>query len=433
MPPQGRGTEAIVASIEARLFPILRNVSEEPHMSAIREAMAPSFVGLIVTTIVAFFLPPEPSLQTDYSALSNRFFAAYHVGFGAMGIVLVVLLADRLARTFGFNRLLASCVGLAAFVSALKWPLDQNVAVELGDISSTSILLGLVVALATGEALRVACDRIGSRIGAHVAGAAVVVAAFGSLAAMHVSLGDILLSAIRPLVVVSDTLPGLLLVVFLQTLLWTAGVHGPAFLSGIVTPVFLKALDENGQAMLHHQAPPHVVTMMLATFYFPGGSGATLPLSLIMLRSRVGRLRKLAFASLLPSLANINELLIFGVPLVMNPPLTIPFLCVPLILATVSFVAMWAGLVSKTVYLVPPFLPSFVSGFLSTGDWRAIVLIGVNVAIGAAVYYPFLHAYEETILKEPSTDEELVKTAEAIREHERDIELHPERTVQRHP
>ena len=223
------------------------------------------------------------------------------------------------------------------------------------------------------------------------------------------------------------------LVYVLLTLLWTAGVHGPAFLSGIVTPVFLKALDENGQAILHHQAPPHIVTMMLATFYFPGGSGATLPLSLIMLRSRALRLRKLALASLLPSLANVNELLIFGVPLVMNPALTIPFLCVPLVLATLSFVAMWAGLVSKTVYLVPPFLPSLISGFLSTGDWRAVVLIAVNVVVGAAIYYPFLRAFETTVLKEPSTAEQLVHAAEAIREHEREIEQHPERTVHPQP
>ena len=395
-------------------------------MAAIRDAMAPSFAGLIAATIIAFFIPPEPSLQTEYAALANRFFAAYHVGFGAMGVVLVVLLAARLGRAFGFNRIVAGVIALAAFVSALPWPLDRNVATELGDISSTSILLGLVVALITGEALRCANLMVRDRAVAHLAGSAAVVALFGALAALHVSLGDILLAAIRPLVSVSDTLPGLLLVVFLQTLLWTAGVHGPAFLSGIVTPVFLKALDENGQAMLAHQAPPHVVTMMLATFYFPGGSGATLPLSLLMLRSRIARLRKLAFASLLPSIANVNELLIFGVPLVMNPTLTIPFLCVPLVLATISFVAMWVGLVSKTVYLVPPFLPAFISGFLSTGDWRAIVLVAFNIAVGAALYLPFLRAYEETIQKEPSKNEELVHTAEAIREHEREVELHPE-------
>jgi PTS system cellobiose-specific IIC component len=432
--PELSRAEAIVASMEARLFPVLHRISEEPHMAAVREAMTPSFFGLIAVTIGAFLIPPEWTTREGYSVLTARFFAAYHIGFGAMGIVLVVLLADRLGRTFEFNRVVAALVSLGAFVSALKWPLDTNVATELGDISSTSILLGLVVALTTGEILRFSTAKIRNTFLAHAAGSFVIAVTFGSLAALHVSLGNILLAAIRPLVSVSDTLPGLLIVVFFQTLLWTAGIHGPAFLSGITTPVFLKAMDENSQAFAHHQMPPHVVTIMLSTFYFPGGSGATLSLALLMMRSRVARLRKLAFASLVPNIWNVNEVLIFGVPLVMNPTLTIPFLLVPLVLATVTYVAIWLGIVGHTVVYLPPVLPSVVMAWLTTAyDWRAVALTLVNIAIGVAVYTPFLRAYERTVMAEPSAQERLLQAAEAIREHERDIELHPEHTVKKLP
>ena len=398
-------------------------------MAAIRDAMGPSFIGLIAVTIVAFFWPPLPPLGLGYETYANRFFSAYHVGFGAMGVFLVVILADRLAIRFGIVRPAAWLLSAAAFASSLTQPLGADVATELGDISATSILLGLIVALAACELLRGARRLFSSRWLATLAGAAAVLFVFGGLALLHVRLGDALLTAIRPLVEVGDTLPALLVVVFLQSLLWTAGVHGPAFLSGIVTPVFLKALDENGQALIHHQAPPHVVTIMLATFYFPGGSGATLPLSLMLLRSKVARLRKLALGSLLPSIANLNELLIFGVPLVMNPSLTIPFLAAPLVLACVTYAAMWFHLVDRTVYIVPPFVPTVVSGFLSTGDWRAVILILVNVALAAAIYAPFVQAYEKTVLSEPSAEAELVKTAAAIREHERELEQHPDRTA----
>jgi len=398
-------------------------------MAAVREAMGPSFAGLVIVTVVAFFVPPELPLRSDFAAYTTRFFGAYHIGFGAMGVVLVVLLGDRLARTFGFDRVAAALLGLAAFGSSLKWPLDSNLWTELGDISSTSILLGLVVGLAVGEALRAGGLLARNRVVAHAAGSVVVIAVFGSLMLAHVSLGDVLLTAIRPLVDAGDTLPGLLLVVFFQTLLWTAGVHGPAFLSGIVTPVFLKAMDENSQAFAHHQMPPHIVTFMLAVFYFPGGSGATLPLALIMLGSRIARLKKLAFASFLPSVWNINEPLIFGVPLVMNPTLTIPFLLVPLVLATVTFVAMWLRLVDPTVVFLPPLFPSFVSAWLTTYDWRAVLLVLVNIAIGVVIYLPFFHAYEQSIAAEPSRADKLLETAQAIREHEREIERHPERTA----
>lgn len=425
--------ERFIESIEARLFPTLRRISEEPHMAAVRDAMGPSFIGLIVATVLAFFLPPEPSLPPEFSTIANRFFAAYHIGFGVMGVVLVVILSDRLARTFGSNRPLAVVLGLGAFVSALRWPLAKSPIDELGDISSTSILLGLVVALAVGELLRLARDRIRSGVVADIAGALAAIVIFGGFAALHVSLGDILLAAIRPLVAVGDTLPGLLLVVFFQTLLWTAGVHGPAFLSGIVTPIFLKALDENSQAIAAHHAPPHIVTFMLSVFYYPGGSGATLPLAIVMLRSRVSRLRKLAIASFLPSMWNINEMLIFGVPLVMNPSLSIPFLVVPLVLATITYVATWLGLVAHTVVYVPPLFPSFISAWLTTGDWRAVVLVLVNVLVGAIIYAPFFKAYENTVQREPNAADLLLKNVEAIREHEREVGLHPRTGAPRAP
>lgn len=425
------GVEAFIASIESRLFPVLRRISEEPHIAAVRDAMGPSFAGLIAVTVIAFLIPPEPALHTSYAALSDRFFAAYHVGFGAMGVVLTGLLADRLACAFGYNRPLAWIVSLAAFASGLTWPLADNLAKELGAISSTSILLGLVTTLVTGEALRQARKHVRDPIGAHVLGTIGVVIVFGGLALAHVTLGDALLWVIRPLVSASDTLPGLLLVVFFQTLLWTAGVHGPAFLSGIVTPVFLKALDENSQAVAAHQPPPHIVTIMLSIFYFPGGSGATLPLTLIMLRSRVARLRKLAIASILPTVWNVNETIIFGVPLVMNPNLTIPFLLVPLVLATITYVATWFNLIGHTIVYLPPVFPSFVTAWLTTaGDWRAIVLVFINIAIGAVIYAPFFRAYENAVMHEPSEDKRLLQEAEAIREHDRSREQHPEHPAQ---
>ncbi|HXW77266.1 MAG TPA: PTS transporter subunit EIIC, partial [Candidatus Eremiobacteraceae bacterium] len=391
--------EAVVASIEARLFPALRRFALEPHMAAIGEAMGPAFVGMIVVTAIAFFGPPELPIRSSLNAYSDRFFGAYHIGFGAMGIVLAVLLADRLARSFGFDRACAILTSLAAFAFGLHWPLEKNFWNELGVISSTSILLGLIVALVAGEAFRFAVTRIRIAVLAHALAALAVLTVFGALAAAHIELGDALLALIRPLVGASDTLLGLLLVVFFQTLLWTAGVHGPAFLSGIVTPIYLKAIDENSQAFAHHQVPPHIVTFMLSLFYYPGGSGATLSLAIVMLRSRIARLRKLALASLLPTLWNINEPLIFGVPLVMNPSLTIPFLGVPLVLATVSFLATWLHLVSPTVVYVPPFFPSFIGAWLATsGDWRSVVLVFANIAIGVAIYVPFFRAYERSVL-----------------------------------
>jgi PTS system cellobiose-specific IIC component len=247
------------------------------------------------------------------------------------------------------------------------------------------------------------------------------------LAPSHQSMADVLLAVVKPMIGVGDTLPALLLIVFLQVLLWTAGVHGPGFLAALTTPIFLGAIDANGQALLRHEAPPHIVTITLFLFFFPGGSGATLSLNLLMLFSKIPRVRRLGYASLLPSLINVNEPLIFGLPLVMNPSLTIPFIGVPLVLATITYLAMYFGLVAKTVVFLPSAIPVPIGAWLTTnGDWRAVVLVLINIALSLVLYAPFYRSFEETLRAQPDQEAALVKTAEAIREHEIALERHPE-------
>ena len=189
----------------------------------------------------------------------------------------------------------------------------------------------------------------------------------------------------------------------------------------------MGAIDANGQALLHHQAPPHIVTITLFLFFFPGGSGATFSLNVLMLFSKIPRVRKLGFASILPSVINVNEPLIFGLPLVMNPSLTIPFIGVPLVLATITYLAMYFGLVAKTVVFLPGAIPAPIAAWLTTnGDWRAVALVFVNIALALVLYLPFYRTFEDTLRAAPEQEEQLVKAAEAIREHELELERHPE-------
>ncbi len=411
--PAFRGFAGAITSLELRILPSLRRAADEPHLASVRKAIQPAFAALILATAVAFFVVPRHQVLA-------RFFDAYHVGFGAMGVALAALLGERLARTFHHDRVVGVLLSLGAFYVSLPQPESKNVIEALGTLSSTSIFLGLVVALVTGEILRATHERVRTPVVATSIAAVVSAILFGGLAAAHLSIASALLAAIKPLVNVGDTLPALLIVILLQTLLWSAGVHGPAFLSAVVTPVYLHAIDQNSQAVLHHVPPPHIVTIMLFTFFFPGGSGATLALSVMMLRSKVARLRKIGYASFFPSLANVNEPLIFGIPLVMNPSLVIPFIGVPLLLGTLTYVVMWLGLVPKTVVWLPGMVPSFVAAWLTTqGSWRAVALVVANILIAFVCYMPFFRNFEETISKEPESEESLVQAARSLRVQQR--------------
>src|SRR5262249_54063952 len=150
----------------------------------------------------------------------------------------------------------------------------------------------------------------------------------------------------------------------------------------------------NTHALGAHVPLPYIVVVSLFLFVFPGGAGATLPLAALLATSRVPRLCKIGRVTLLPALFNINDPLLFGAPVVFNPFFFIPFVGAPIVLATVTYVAVAAGLVSRAAFYVPSFIPTVVGTYLATGDVRAIVLTLTNIALAFAIYYPFVRAYE---------------------------------------
>ncbi len=97
----------------------------------------------------------------------------------------------------------------------------------------------------------------------------------------------------------------------------------------------------------------------------------------------------------MPAIFNLNEPLLFGLPVVFNPFLCVPFVLAPAVLATVTYVAMRIGFVRAPIFYVPSSLPTVASTYLATFDWRAVVLVIINILIAAAIYVPFVRAYDQ--------------------------------------
>ena len=126
-----------------------------------------------------------------------------------------------------------------------------------------------------------------------------------------------------------------------------------------------------------------------------------------MLRSRSPYLRSLGKTTVFPGVCNINEPVIFGVPVMLNPLLVVPFVLGPVIIGVLTYVVMQVGWVTKPFILVPWTLPAPIGAYLATGgDWRAIVLVLINIIIVTLVYYPFFRAYERKMLQEQGTSQE---------------------------
>ena len=185
-----------------------------------------------------------------------------------------------------------------------------------------------------------------------------------------------------------------LFVTLMNSLLWFFGIHGVYAMQ----PLF-DALDQavalNGAALAAGEPVLYLLNNgLLGSFAFIGGSGATLCLLLaILLFSKSQSMRLLAVASLPLSLFNVSEVLLFGLPIILNPRLFIPFLLVPAFNAMVALMVVQLGWVSPAVASVPFTAPVLLNAYLSThGDVAAVVLQVFLLAAGTLVYAPYVRA-----------------------------------------
>jgi len=351
----------------------------------VRESLPRSFFALLASLPVFMALVSGTFLQ--------RLVAAELPAFGVMGIALSIILSYRLALHLRLMRGLVVGVTCVAFILALPRPFsfDQPIA-YLKTLGGVALFLAIVLALLVAGACALA-----RRAGPYgqVVGAVILLAALGAIFTAGVSPANVLTAWLAPLGRLGDSYPALITIVALETALWIVGIHGPATLAAVVTPLYLTLQAQNTDAFLHHVPLPHIVVVSLFLFVFPGGAGATLPIAFLLLFSRAPRLRLLARATVLPSLCNINEPLLFGLPIVLNPFLMVPFVGVPLLTATIAYFATANGLIARAYTYIPAAVPSPLAVYLATLDWRAVVLVLVNIALATLLYLPFVRAYEQ--------------------------------------
>lgn len=173
---------------------------------------------------------------------------------------------------------------------------------------------------------------------------------------------------------------------------WFFGIHGNNVLEPVAQSVFVPALTLNQQLISAGKAPTQIFTKtFFDTFVLMGGCGTTLCLILaIIIMDKNKNQRGIAKLSVIPSIFNINEMIIFGIPIVLNPIYIIPFLLVPVILTITSFAAMSLGLVPYTINPVEWTTPVFLSGYASTGSIAGCFLQLFNLTLGTACYMPFV-------------------------------------------
>ena len=193
----------------------------------------------------------------------------------------------------------------------------------------------------------------------------------------------------------------MLVIILIDSILWLLGVHAVAILAPMAA-IWLLNIGANGDAVAAGHLPMLLNTReALQFFIWTGGSGATFVLPFLLLRARTTSLRAIAKVGLVPALFNINEPLIFGVPVVMNAVLAIPFILAPTVALTLTVLATHFGLVPVPSLVVPWTLPGPAGAFLAThGSWQAALLSCINIALAALIYWPFVHALDRKMVEQ---------------------------------
>lgn len=422
-------------SFEQKFLEVADIISSQRHLIAVRNSfyklmpliLIASFYVLINNVIFALPFFVDNTFIQSLKDVGDRVFRGT---LGIMSVLTVFITSFYLAESYKEDGILYGSTALGCLIGLFPGAPSVTVGNSTGgvwgiltfaDTSASGLFLAIIVALTSSELLRFFSKQKSLAITLPSSVPPLVAKSFSALipilftfyifalfAYMLNYLWDTSLSAIivsliqQPMVKALQHPIGVIMVLGIQKMLWGFGLHGGFVLGPITEPTLLIAIQENIAAIQANLEPIHIVTKpFLDVFSNFGGAGGTLGLLIALFISSKREDEKLiGKLSLAPGLFNINEPLIFGLPIVLNPIYIIPFITVPIVTTLIAYWATLVGLINKTVVLVPWTTPPILSAYLATGnDWRAVVLSILLIIITVFIYMPFVLLSNRVITK----------------------------------
>lgn len=214
-----------------------------------------------------------------------------------------------------------------------------------------------------------------------------------------------------PLTRIGTSLLGFIVIYSSSIFLFSLGIHHSVITTPILRPVLLINMSENMEAALAGQEAPHIINESFrVVFGQTGGIGSTLPLLfIILLFSKYKPYRNVAKLAMGPGIFQINEPVIFGLPIVFNISMMIPFILAPIVSILIGYFATWVGFIHPFTVLIPWTTPPLLDGFLASGgDWKVIIVQSIAIFIQFLIYIPFLKISEKAAILQAENELESV-------------------------
>lgn len=207
----------------------------------------------------------------------------------------------------------------------------------------------------------------------------------------------------RPFFHIGTSLSGTLLVQGINSFFWGLGLHGAQLVNSVMLPVWMTQTLENMEVFIAGGTVfPHIVTkQFIELFIWIGGSAGSMSMVLWMrIFAKSKHVKNVGKMALLPAIFNIDEPVVFGLPIVLNPILMVPFVLAPVATTLFSYMTIKWGIFPVLCGIDLPWsTPVFISGFLATnGDIRGVILQLCNLGISFLVYAPFIYVYDRRMM-----------------------------------
>lgn len=413
--------------IENKITPIAAVAGSQRHIMAVRDGFIGAMPFMIVGSFLLVFAFPPFSADTTFAfgqwwlSMSKTYFneimTPFSMTMGIMATYISAGIAYNLAQSYKIDAFPCAMLSLMTFLLIAAPMKDGTLPASF--MGSTGIFTAIMVSIYVTELMRFLKIRnIGIKLPEQVPEkirqsfnllipALLVICTIYplNLLLQHqfgMLLPDLIMAIFKPLISASDSLPAVLLAVLLCQILWFAGINGGAIVGGILVPFYMINLGLNQQALAAGQELPHIFAEAFWAFFINlGGSGATLALAILYLRSKSAHLKSIGKIAIVPSCFNINEPVIFGSPIVMNPIMFLPFVLAPVANAIIAWFATTSGMIGKVISLVPWTSPAPIGAAWGAG-WMvsSALLVIVLIVIDLLIYLPFFKIYEKQLLEQ---------------------------------
>jgi PTS system cellobiose-specific IIC component len=414
--------DGLTRFLEEKFLPIAATLSQNRYLMSIRDGLVLSLplmiVGSMVIVVAELPVDAYQSLMVNIFGDNWKWWNWGVIFASTMGIVALIAaigVAYALAKSHDKTPLPAAAMSLSGYFILLHQ-------MEGGGYGTTyfaarGLFTAMIVAVVTAEIYNFVINKkwvitlpeqVPPAISAQFT--ALIPAAFTTLLwvvvryifmqTSYVTFNDFIFVVLQtPLLAVGTGAVGTFVAVFFNSAFWFVGIHGAQIVGSVMNPIWQAATQAN---LLAYQAStdlPYIVTAeFISNLIYLGGSGATLSLAFIMaFLAKSKQIQYIGRLSIAPGIFNINETVTFGLPIIMNPMMMIPFFVAPLAITALSYFSIALGLVGRLPGLVAPWtMPAILSGFyIGGGDVRVVLLQVVNFVVTGLIYYPFIMTWDK--------------------------------------